>query len=35
MQNGTMIGGGTPAEIRSGDLIRRAYLGAVSDRAAP
>jgi branched-chain amino acid transport system ATP-binding protein len=35
MQNGTMIGGGTPEEIRAGDLIRRAYLGAVSDRVAP
>ena len=35
MQNGTMIGSGTPAEIRAGDLIRRAYLGAVSDRPVP
>ncbi|HTE35294.1 MAG TPA: ABC transporter ATP-binding protein [Reyranella sp.] len=35
MQNGAMIGGGTPEEIRTGDLIRRAYLGAVSDRAGP
>lgn len=33
MQNGIVIGRGTPAEIRAGDLIRRAYLGAVSDRA--
>lgn len=33
MQNGAVIGGGTPAELRTGDLIRRAYLGAVSDRA--
>ena len=33
MQNGMMIGSGTPQAIRSGDLIRRAYLGAVSDRA--
>jgi ABC-type lipopolysaccharide export system ATPase subunit len=35
MQNGAMIGSGTPDEIRTGDLIRRAYLGAVSDRAKP
>jgi branched-chain amino acid transport system ATP-binding protein len=34
MQNGTVIGHGTPQQIRTGDLIRRAYLGAVSDRAA-
>jgi len=34
LQNGTMIGNGTPAAIRDGDLIRRAYLGAVSDRQA-
>ena len=35
MQNGTVIGHGTPQQIRTGDLIRRAYLGAVSDRTAP
>lgn len=34
LQNGVVIGGGTPDAIRSGDLIRRAYLGAVSDREA-
>jgi branched-chain amino acid transport system ATP-binding protein len=34
MQNGVMIGSGTPQAIRSGDLICRAYLGAVSDRAS-
>jgi branched-chain amino acid transport system ATP-binding protein len=34
LQNGVMIGNGTPAAIRDGDLIRRAYLGAVSDREA-
>ena len=33
MQNGVVIGSGTPQAIRAGDLIRRAYLGAVSDRA--
>ena len=33
LQNGVVIGGGTPDAIRAGDLIRRAYLGAVSDRA--
>ena len=33
LQNGAMIGSGTPEAIRAGDLIRRAYLGAVSDRA--
>jgi branched-chain amino acid transport system ATP-binding protein len=32
LQNGTVIGSGTPEAIRAGDLIRRAYLGAVSDR---
>ena len=32
LQNGAVIGSGTPADIRAGDLIRRAYLGAVSDR---
>ena len=32
LQNGAVIGSGTPAAIRAGDLIRRAYLGAVSDR---
>jgi branched-chain amino acid transport system ATP-binding protein len=32
LQNGTMIGNGPPAAIRSGDLIRSAYLGAVSNR---
>jgi branched-chain amino acid transport system ATP-binding protein len=32
MQNGAVIGHGTPHQIRTGDLIRRAYLGAVSDR---
>jgi branched-chain amino acid transport system ATP-binding protein len=32
LQNGAVIGGGTPEAIRAGDLIRRAYLGAVSDR---
>ena len=34
LQNGTVIGSGTPEAIRAGDLIRRAYLGAVSDRRA-
>jgi branched-chain amino acid transport system ATP-binding protein len=34
MQNGTVIGHGTPQQIRTGDLIRRAYLGAVSDRVS-
>ena len=34
MQNGTVIGHGTPQQIRTGNLIRRAYLGAVSDLAA-
>jgi branched-chain amino acid transport system ATP-binding protein len=34
MQNGVVIGHGTPQVIRAGDLIRRAYLGAVSDRAS-
>jgi branched-chain amino acid transport system ATP-binding protein len=33
LQNGAVIGSGTPAAIRAGDLIRRAYLGAMSDRA--
>ena len=33
-QNGVVIGSGTPQAIRAGDLIRRAYLGAVSDRAS-
>ncbi|MFO1081458.1 MAG: ABC transporter ATP-binding protein [Reyranellaceae bacterium] len=33
LQNGAVIGGGTVAEVRAGDLIRRAYLGAVSDRS--
>ena len=32
LQNGTVIGSGSPAAIRCGDLIKRAYLGAVSDR---
>jgi branched-chain amino acid transport system ATP-binding protein len=32
LQNGTVIGSGSPSAIRAGDLIRRAYLGAVSDR---
>jgi ABC-type lipopolysaccharide export system ATPase subunit len=32
LQNGAVIGSGTPKTIRAGDLIRRAYLGAVSDR---
>ena len=32
LQNGVVIGNGPPAAIRNGDLIRRAYLGAVSDR---
>jgi hypothetical protein len=32
LQNGAVIGSGTPEAIRAGDLIRRAYLGAVSDR---
>jgi branched-chain amino acid transport system ATP-binding protein len=34
LQNGVVIGSGTPEAIRSGDLIRRAYLGAISDRAS-
>jgi branched-chain amino acid transport system ATP-binding protein len=32
LQNGTVIGSGPPSAIRGGDLIKRAYLGAVSDR---
>jgi branched-chain amino acid transport system ATP-binding protein len=32
LQNGTVIGSGAPAAIRGSDLIKRAYLGAVSDR---
>src|SRR5260370_31314185 len=32
LQNGAVIGSGTPEAIRAGDLIRRAYLCAVSDR---
>jgi branched-chain amino acid transport system ATP-binding protein len=34
LQNGVIIGHGTPDAIRRGDLIRRAYLGAGSDRDA-
>jgi branched-chain amino acid transport system ATP-binding protein len=34
LQNGAVIGSGTPEAIRAGDLIRRAYLGAVSDRGS-
>ena len=34
LQNGAVIGSGTPEAIRGGDLIRRAYLGAVSDRGS-
>ncbi|HEX2890561.1 ABC transporter ATP-binding protein [Vineibacter terrae] len=33
LQNGVVIGHGTPADIRAGDLIRRAYLGAGSGHA--
>jgi branched-chain amino acid transport system ATP-binding protein len=33
LQNGTVIGSGPPSAIRGGDLIKRAYLGAVSDRS--
>jgi branched-chain amino acid transport system ATP-binding protein len=32
LQNGSVIGDGTPAEIRDTDLIRRAYLGAGSEK---
>ena len=32
LQNGSIIGHGAPAEIRAGDLIRRAYLGAGSEQ---
>ncbi len=32
LQNGVIIGHGTPAEMHRGDLIRRAYLGAGSER---
>jgi branched-chain amino acid transport system ATP-binding protein len=32
LQNGSVIGHGTPAEIRDTDLIRRAYLGAGSEK---
>jgi branched-chain amino acid transport system ATP-binding protein len=32
LQNGTVIGSGPPSAIRGGDLIKRAYLGAVSGR---
>jgi branched-chain amino acid transport system ATP-binding protein len=33
LQNGVLIGGGTPAELRQTDLLQRAYLGAASARA--
>jgi branched-chain amino acid transport system ATP-binding protein len=32
LQNGSVIGHGTPADIRDTDLIRRAYLGAGSEK---
>ncbi len=34
LQNGRIIGEGTPAELASGDLIRRAYIGATPAREA-
>ncbi len=34
LQNGRIIGEGTPAELARGDLIRRAYVGATPEREA-
>jgi len=34
LQNGRLIGEGTPAELANGDLIRRAYIGATPAREA-
>ena len=34
LQNGRIIGEGTPAELANGDLIRRAYIGATPAREA-
>ena len=34
LQNGRIIGAGTPRELANGDLIRRAYIGAAPAREA-